>query len=430
MIFNENNEVLTQQEFRAILVGAELREDISYYMEELSQLAAAASIEVVGQMIQKKDRINTATYIGKGKLEELKEMVDAMDVNMVIFNAELSGIQLRNIEEVLEIIIFDRTTLILDIFSNRAISREGKLQVELAQLQYRIPRLTGFGKAMSRLGGGGTGGGGARRGAGETKLELDRRHILRRMDEIRKEIDDVRMQRNTQRAKRIKSEIPVVALVGYTNAGKSAVMNYMLGQIDKEEKAVFEEDMLFATLDTFQRNIKLESKEEFVLIDTVGFVSNLPHTLVRAFMATLEETSYADLLVHIVDASFHDYAFHHKVTRDVLSKIGADNKDIITVYNKIDLMGQDLDKLPGGPDIIHVSARHGTNMDELVKLIKQHIFAGKVMARLVIPYNRGELSSYLCEKCKVIKMDYNEQGTYFEVEMLQADYKRLEEFAL
>jgi GTP-binding protein HflX len=447
MMFNEKNEVLTKQDLKAIIVGVETKEDISYYMEELTRLAEAAGIEVAGEMVQKLERPNTAHYIGKGKLEELKEMCEALEVNMVIFNSELSGIQLRNIEEVIERIIFDRTTLILDIFSNRAVSKEGKLQVELAQLQYRIPRLVGFGKAMSRLGGGGTGGGGARRGAGETKLELDRRHILRRMDEIRREIEEIRQNRNTQRARRLKSEIPVVALVGYTNAGKSAVMNHLLAGADKEDKSVYEEDILFATLDTSQRNIRLDSKEEFILVDTVGFVSHLPHTLVKAFKATLEEVLYADLLVHVVDASWPDYAFHLQVTREVLKEIGADDKKIITAYNKIDLLKENgasdqlsggeadplsalSDKLPAGPDIVHISARDGTNMDELLRMIKRIIFADKVLARLLVPYTDGEISSYLCEKCKVLKMDYNEQGTYFEAEMQKADYSRLEKYSI
>lgn len=441
MMFNENNEVLTRQDLKAILVGVETKEDITYYMEELARLAEAAGVEVAAEMVQRLERPNAAHYIGKGKLEELKEMCEALDANMVIFNSELSGVQLRNIEEAIERIVFDRTTLILDIFSNRAVSKEGKLQVELAQLQYRIPRLVGFGKAMSRLGGGGTGGGGARRGAGETKLELDKRHILRRMDEIRREIQEIRQNRNTQRARRLKSEIPVVALVGYTNAGKSAVMNHLLSVTNKEDKNVFEKDLLFATLDTSQRNIKLDSKEEFILVDTVGFVSHLPHTLVRAFKATLEEVLYADLLVHVVDASWPDYPFHLQVTRDVLKEIGADGKNIITAYNKMDLLcdqsaageisgPEAADKLPAGPDIIHISAREGMNMDELLALIKKNIFADKVVARLLIPYTEGEISSYLCEKCKVLKMDYNEHGTYFEAEMQKSDYNRLESYSI
>ncbi|MBR5517381.1 MAG: GTPase HflX, partial [Firmicutes bacterium] len=330
--FNENNEIIREDDYKAILVGLQRNEDISYSMKELEGLAEAAGAEVLGHLTQKMERPNTATFIGKGKVEELAELVRNMGADMVVFNDELTGMQLRNLEDALDVRVIDRTILILDIFASRATSKEGKLQVELAQLQYRIPRLTGFGKSLSRLGGGiGT------RGPGEKKLETDRRHIERRMYDIKEELAQLINTRNVQRAKREKSEIPVVALVGYTNSGKSALMNRLLSKTDKEEKTVFEKNMLFATLDTQQRNVTLENGRQFILIDTVGFVSKLPHSLVEAFKATLEEVNYADLLLHVVDSSYENHDFHIGVTNKVMKEIGAGNKEKLMVYNKIDL---------------------------------------------------------------------------------------------
>ena len=253
--FNENNEVIREDEYKAILVGLQRNEDISYSMEELKGLAEAANVEVLGQMIQNLERPNTATLIGKGKVEELAEMAKNMEADTVIFNDELTGMQLRNLEDAVGVRVIDRTILILDIFASRATSKEGKLQVELAQLAYRMPRLTGFGKSLSRLGGGiGT------RGPGEKKLETDRRHIERRMYDIKSELAQLKNTRSVQRARREKSSIPVVALVGYTNSGKSALMNRILALTEKEEKTVFEKNMLFATLDTQQRSVVLSLK--------------------------------------------------------------------------------------------------------------------------------------------------------------------------
>ncbi len=425
MRFTDDNEIIRDEEYRAILVGVQMDEDITYSMEELWALASAAGLDVAGQMIQNKERPNKATYIGKGKVDELSEMCANMGVDTVIFNDELSGMQIRNLEERLgEVRVIDRTIVILDIFAARAISREGKLQVELAQLNYRLPRLTGFGKSLSRLGAGiGT------RGPGEKKLETDRRHISKRMDEIKKELLDVKSNRNTQRAQRQKSGIPVVALVGYTNSGKSALMNRLLQLTEKEEKSVFEKDMLFATLDTAQRNVKFDTNQEFILIDTVGFVSKLPHSLVKAFKATLEEVTYADLLLHVVDASYHDHDFHIDVTNKVLKDLGAAEKDKLMLYNKIDI-AQDLILPENGEEILCVSAKRGDNIDELVKRIKEKIFSDSVIVSMLVPYDRGDISSYLCEKCRVIQMDYNESGTSFEVEISKKDYGRLEQFVV
>ncbi|MGN0733120.1 MAG: GTPase HflX [Emergencia sp.] len=420
--FNENNEIITEERYRALLVGLQRKEDITYSMDELAGLAEAANAEVLGKVIQTLEKPNTATLIGKGKVEEVAELVRSMDADTVIFNDELSGAQLRNLEDALDVRVIDRTILILDIFAARAESREGKLQVELAQLKYRMPRLIGFGKSLSRLGGGiGT------RGPGEKKLETDRRHIERRMDDIKEELAQLRKTRSVQRSKREKSSIPVVALVGYTNSGKSALMNRLLSVTDKEEKSVMEKDMLFATLDTKQRSIKLDTNHEFILVDTVGFVSKLPHSLVEAFKATLEEVLYADLLLHVVDASYEENKFHIDVTNRVIDEIGAGDREKVTVFNKIDL-NPDFEPPVTGTEQLFVSAKENINIDKLIDTIKSRVFADKVNTQLLIPYDRGDISSYLCEKALVKSMDYEENGTRITLEMNQEDYQRLKKY--
>ena len=426
--FNENNEIIREDEYRASLVGLqrERQEDISYSMAELKGLAEAANVEVLGQMVQNLERPNTATLIGKGKVEELTQLVQNMEADTVIFNDELTGMQLRNLEDAVGVRVIDRTILILDIFAARASSREGKLQVELAQLQYRMPRLTGFGKSLSRLGGGiGT------RGPGEKKLETDRRHIEKRMLDIKAELAQIKNTRSVQRARREKNQVPVVALVGYTNSGKSALMNRILAKTEKNEderKVVFEKNMLFATLDVQQRSVVLDSNHQFILIDTVGFVSKLPHSLVNAFKATLEEVTYADLLIHVVDASYENHDFHIDVTDQVLSEIGAGNKDKILAFNKIDLVDAAVVVPRPGTENLFISAREDVNIDRLLDMVRSKIFSDEVSACLLIPYSRGDLSSYLCEKAEVSMMDYREIGTYFEVRLKEADYQRLKEY--
>ena len=420
--FNDNNEIITEENYRAILVGLQRNEDISYSMDELAGLAEAANVDVLGKVVQSLDKPNSATLIGKGKVGEVAELVANMEADTVIFNDELTGMQLRNLEEIIGVRVIDRTILILDIFAARADSKEGKLQVELAQLKYRMPRLTGFGKSLSRLGGGiGT------RGPGEKKLETDRRHIERRMEDIKSELWQLKQTRNVQRSRREKSGVPVVALVGYTNSGKSALMNRILSITDKEEKSVKEKDMLFATLDTQQRSIKLDTNHEFILVDTVGFVSKLPHGLVEAFKATLEEVLYADLLLHVVDASYEENDFHISVTNRVLGEIGASDKEKVMVFNKIDI-APDVVTAVTEEENIFVSAKENTNMDKLIQVIKEKVFADVVRAKLLIPYTRGDLSSYLCEKASVFSMDYVEEGTLFDVEVSKEDYQRLQEY--
>lgn len=421
--FGENNEVIREEDARAILVGIQLGEDISYSMQELWGLAEAAGVTVLGELIQNKERPDNATLIGKGKVEELAELCQNMEADTVIFNDELSGMQLRNLEDKLNVRVIDRTILILDIFASRAISREGKLQVELAQLQYRMPRLMGFGKSLSRLGGGiGT------RGPGEKKLETDRRHIQKRMEDIRAELAQVRENRGIQRQKRQRSGLPVVALVGYTNSGKSAIMNRMMTMTAREDKAVFEKNMLFATLDTSQRLVKMDDNREFILIDTVGFVSKLPHTLVMAFKATLEEVIDADYLLHVVDSSYEAADFHIAVTERVLKELGAEDQEKLMVYNKIDLLADRSHLFEGGKNAVAVSAKTGEGFDVLLEKIREALFFDQQMVKLVIPYDRGDLTAYLCQKIKPERMEYKAEGTCFEILLSGADRSRMAEY--
>lgn len=422
--FNENNEVIRNEEYTAILAGIQLREDISYSMEELAGLAEADGIAVAGQMIQSLERPNTATLIGKGKVEELAELCRNMEADMVIFNDELSGVQLRNLEEALEVRVIDRTILILDIFADRAVSREGKLQVELAQLQYRMPRLTGFGRSLSRLGGGiGT------RGPGEKKLETDRRHIAGRIDDIKAELARIGKTRQVQRSGREKSQIPVVALMGYTNSGKSAIMNRLLQLSEREDKTVSSQNMLFATLDTQHRKITLEQGSEFILIDTVGFVSRLPHSLVEAFKSTLEEVRYADLLIHVVDSSYENRDFYMEVTNKVIEQIGAGDKDQIVAYNKMDI-AKSVPLDVSGHEVVYLSAKTGENINVLVEKIREKIFGGRVEMTLLIPYQRGDITSYLCENAQIFSMEYEEEGTLLHGKLEREDALRYGSFAV
>ena len=421
--FNENNEVIRDEEYTAILVGLQIKDDISHSMEELAGLAEADGVTVAGQMIQSLERPNTATLIGKGKVQELAELCRNMDADTVIFNDELSGVQLRNLEDALDVRVIDRTILILDIFADRAVSKEGKLQVELAQLQYRMPRLTGFGRSLSRLGGGiGT------RGPGEKKLETDRRHIAGRIDDIKAELVRIGRTRDVQRSGREKSKIPIVALMGYTNSGKSAIMNRLLELSEREDKTVSSKDMLFATLDTQHRKVTLEQGSDFILIDTVGFVSRLPHSLIEAFKSTLEEVRYADLLIHVVDSSYENRDFYMGVTNEVIDQIGAGGKDRIIAYNKMDIAeSAPLDV--SGYETVYLSAKTGENVNLLAEKIREKIFGGRIEMTLLIPYERGDITSYLCENAQISSMEYKESGTLLCGKLEREDALRYEKFA-
>ncbi len=410
----------------AVLVGLYqgLKDEmaIENSMIELKELTQAAGAEPLHALIQNKERIEASTYIGSGKVEEVRLCVEAMDADMVIFNDELSGAQIRNLEGLIGVKILDRTALILDIFALRAQSKIAKLQVEYAQLRYRLPRLIGYGGALSR-----TGGGIGTRGPGEQKLEMDRRRIKSRMDDIRAQIAEAEKNRVVQRKHREKNEVPVVALVGYTNAGKSSVMNQMMrftGSTDTE-KEVFEKDMLFATLDTFARRIELGDKKQFVLTDTVGFVSKLPHSLVEAFKATLEEALSADLLLHVVDVSNDQHDMQMSVTEKVLKELKALDIPQLVLYNKVDKVEG---TVPLAAGELQISAKTGKGFDVLIDAIKKELFDDFVKATFVIPYDQGRVLSYLCETYSVENMDYLEAGTEVTLEVAQKDYSKYAQY--
>ena len=415
---------------RCILVGVNLKSDkyFDYTMEELENLAKALNVEVVGTVTQNLERVTPSHYVGTGKIEEIKALYDEVDANLVIFNDELSPSQIRNLERDLECKVIDRTMLILDIFSRRAKTREAQLQVELAQLQYMLPRLVGLHASLSRQGGG-TGGGFKNRGAGETKLELDRRKIEDQISKIKRDLEDVKEQRETQRKQRKKNAVPVVSIVGYTNAGKSTVMNQMLVKVGQEDnKQVFEKDMLFATLETSVRNIELADNKTFLLTDTVGFVSKLPHHLVKAFRSTLEEAREADLLLHVVDVSNEEYKFMMDVTNETLKAVGVEDIPTIYVYNKSDLANVRYPLVSG--ENIWLSAKNGEGLDELIELIRQNIFLDYIRCEMLIPYHEGNIVSYLNEQATIFSTDYEEDGTKLSLELKQSDYQKYENFIL
>lgn len=415
---------------KGILVGVNLNNDsnFEYSMEELANLTEALEVEVVGTIIQNLERITPSHYIGTGKILEVKSLFEETGANLVIFNDELSPSQIRNLEQDLECKVIDRTMLILDIFDRRAKTREAKMQVELAQLQYMLPRLVGLNASLSRQGGG-TGGGFRNRGAGETKLELDRRKIEDQIAKLRKELENVKAQRETQRKRRRKNAIPVVSLVGYTNAGKSTIMNQLLRKVGQEDnKQVFEKDMLFATLETSVRNIELEDKKTFLLTDTVGFVSKLPHHLIKAFRSTLEEAREADLLLHVVDVSNEEYPFMMEVTNKTLAEVGVENIPTIHVYNKSDKANINYPLVSG--DNVWLSAKEGVGLDELLLMIRQNIFSNYVECQMLIPFAKGDIVSYLNSNASIISTEYDEHGTLLTLELKESDLKKYEQYVV
>ncbi|WP_338652018.1 GTPase HflX [Lysinibacillus sp. Y5S-8] len=415
---------------KAILVGVNLRNDehFDYSMEELQNLAEALHVEVVGVVTQNLERVTPSHYVGTGKIEEIKNFYEEAQANLVIFNDELSPSQIRNLERDLATKVIDRTMLILDIFGRRAKTREAQMQVELAQLQYMLPRLVGLHASLSRQGGG-TGGGFKNRGAGETKLELDRRKIEDQIAKIKKDLEHVKEQRETQRKQRRKNALPVVSIVGYTNAGKSTIMNQLLTQIGQEEhKQVFEKDMLFATLETSVRQIELPDKKTFLLTDTVGFVSKLPHHLVKAFRSTLEEARDADLLLHVVDVSNAEHGFMTDVTNETLKAVGVEDIPTIYVYNKADIADVPYPVVSG--DNMWISAKQGIGLEELIQLIRQHIFSHYVTCDMLIPYDQGNVVSYLNEYASVFNTAYEEGGTLLSLEVKAADYAKYQQYVV
>lgn len=413
---------------RAVLVGVNVgnEDDFAYSMEELTNLAEACDVEVIGQVTQNLQRVNPSHYIGKGKIEEVAAYVQEIDANMVIFNDELSPSQIRNLEEDLDCKVIDRTILILDIFAQRAKTKEAQLQVEVAHLQYMMPRLIGLRESLGRQSGGvGT----KNKGVGEKKLELDRRKIEEQISVLNKDLEALVAQRQTQRKQRKKNEIPVVALVGYTNAGKSTTMNAMLEIYNgTEEKQVFEKDMLFATLETSVRNIDLSDNKSFLLTDTVGFVSKLPHHLVKAFRSTLEEVAEADLLIHVVDYANPNYEQLIDITNETLKKIGVENIPTIYAYNKSDMVDVEIPKVQ--EDRVYLSAKKHVGIEELVEMIRSHIYKEYTKCEMLIPYDQGQVVSYFNNHAHVLSTSYENEGTKLQIECKTSDYEKYKHFAI
>lgn len=397
MEFYENS----QEPEVAVLVGIDMGlYNAQVSMDELEELARTAGAVVAAKIIQKRDKPDSATYVGSGRLEEIKSFTEANDVDLLIFDGELTPSQQRNIEDETDIRVIDRTTLILDIFAARARSNEGKIQVELAQLKYSLPRLGGKGVEMSRLGGGiGT------RGPGESKLESDRRHIRRRIQSLQEELVQIAKRRENLRARREKDGIETVAIVGYTNAGKSTLMNTLTNA------GVLAENKLFATLDPTSRALTLPDGRTVMLIDTVGLVRRLPHQLVDAFRSTLEEAANATVILNLCDASDECCTEHLNVTMNLLAALGCADKPIISVLNKCDLCGGSF-VLPAQGEFVMISAKTGEGLGNLLAKIQLSLPPTRRKAELLIPYNEGGLVSYIREEGVLIKEDYRADGIY------------------
>lgn len=395
-----NNESVLE---RAFLVGVDDRSyDTEASINELEELAKTAGAEVFGKVTQKRNTPDNATFVGSGMLEQIKDLCNENEIDLLIFDSELSPSQKRNIEKATDIRVIDRTTLILDIFAANARTSEGKLQVELAQLKYSLPRLGGKGLSLSRLGGGiGT------RGPGESKLESDRRHIRRRIHSLEQSLEALEKRRKMFRERRQKDGIVTVAIVGYTNAGKSTLLNALT------DAGVLVEDKLFATLDPTSRAIKLPDGRSVMLIDTVGFIARLPHKLVEAFKSTLEEVVGADLILNICDASSLESEEHIKVTLDVLRELGAGNTPVITVFNKCDI-SENMFMLNENSNSVKISALKGIGLDELLKKIAKSLPPTRKRVKMLLPFSQGSLAS-LIRKDSVIKAEeYMEDGLFFD----------------
>lgn len=409
---------------RVLLVGVDTGEeqDFDHSMEELASLAEAAHKQVAGIIVQHMESVNRSLYIGTGKAAQVKDYAAQVEAEEVVFDNALSPTQIRNLVNELELPVSDRNNLILDIFALRARTGEAKLQVEAARLQYMLPRLVGMRENLSRQGG--TGGSLSNKGAGETKLELDRRKIEHRLSELEKELDSMTKNRETMRKRRMQSGIPQVALVGYTNAGKSTILNRLVERYgERREKTVTEKNMLFATLDTAVRSISTGDNRPFLLADTVGLIHKLPHGLVKAFRSTLEEVKYADLLVQVVDFSDEHYKQQMEVTEKTLKELGAGDIPRIVVYNKADKCG--MEEIPQKREgRIYMAAGQGCGLDELTEMIQDALYADRVETDFLLPFNRGDLVSFLMENATVLKQEYTEDGVHLKVSCQRQDAER------
>lgn len=407
---------ITEQEpTRALLVEADTGDyDAEASLAELFELTESAGAVPVASITQKLSRLDPATCVGSGKLEEIKDYCEKENIDLIIFDLELSPVQIRNIEASTDVRVIDRTMLILDIFALRARTKEGKIQVELAQLKYMMPRLTGKGVEMSRLGGGiGT------RGPGESKLETDRRHIKRKMETLKAQLRDVEEHRKQLRERRDKDGVITVAIVGYTNAGKSTLMNTLT------DAGVLSEDKLFATLDPTSRALKLPNGVSVMLIDTVGLVRRLPHHLVEAFKSTLEEAAQADIILNVCDASSEESRLHLDVTRELLASLSSLDKPIIPVLNKCDLID---DSMTGISGAVHISAKYAQGIDELLKAIEDNLPKKVQRVKILLPFDKVGIAAKLRETAVLHREEYTAEGLMLEVTVDEIQYARLRDY--
>lgn len=402
---------------RALLVTVDTGKfDAEASMDELEELVKSAGAEPVLCVVQKLDRPETATFVGSGKLLEIKEACEAYEIDLIVCDSELSPTQIKTLERETDVRVIDRTTLILDIFALRAKSKEGKLQVELAQLKYLLPRLTGKGVALSRLGGGiGT------RGPGETKLETDRRHIHRRMETLKAQLKEVENHRSRLRQRREKDGVITVAIVGYTNAGKSTLMNCLT------DAGVLAQDKLFATLDPTSRALKLPSGVTVMLIDTVGLVRRLPHGLVEAFKSTLEEAALSDIILNVFDASSPEAEIHRQVTADLLSELGCGDTPIINVFNKCDRLAE-IDFSVNDDKNVRISAKYGKGIDDLLSAIDANLPTRVKKVKLMLPFSMAGVLSEIRKDATLLSEEYTAEGIEAEAIIDEAMYRRLKEW--
>lgn len=400
---------------RAILIGADSGEyDAESSMDELSELAKTAGAEELARVLQKREAYEPATVIGEGKLAEVKELCGSLGAELLIFDCELTASQIRNVEDETDVRVIDRTMLILDIFAGRAVSREGKLQVELAQLKYRLPRLMGIGASLSRLGGGiGT------RGPGETQLETDRRHIRRRIDKLSAELKELEERRGYARDRRKKDSVQVGAIVGYTNAGKSTLLNLLTGA------DVLAEDKLFATLDPTSRAIELPDGRSLLLVDTVGLIRRLPHHLVEAFKSTLEEAACADIIIHVCDVSDPEAAEKADVTLKTLADLGAAEIPVVTVLNKCDLLTENI---PEDDSTVKISAKKAQGIDRLLQVVAANLPETAKRMKLLLPYDKAGFTAKLRENGKVFTEEYTETGVLVDALVDQMLIKQMSQY--
>lgn len=414
------NIIEEKKNLRTVLVGLELKSsnnslDIINSLDELEELANACDYHVVNSYYQKRDRVESSTYIGMGKIEEISSFVKSNDVELVIFDDELSGIQIRNLSNIFDVDVIDRTNLILEIFSNRANSAAGKLQVELAKLKYSLPRLIGLRDSLSKSGGGSAGV--FAKGLGEKKLELDRRYIKSRILDYEKRLDKLSKSREIQRKSRNTSSIKKVALVGYTNAGKSSLLNKFLDLdiSDRSEDKTLEKDMLFATLDPLSKKIDLGDNKKFILSDTVGFINKLPHNLVEAFKSTLEELPMADLLLFVIDISDKNYPTHLRVINEILKEVKADKVPHLIVYNKIDLIEEIVHKSIPFDEYELISIKNSINIDKLINKLDEKLFSSNKTYEIFIPYKDAAVLDRLHKISHILSQDFENEGYLLKI---------------